>query len=482
MDTTTEAVPETDGGKPEPAGLRAWLRKPSTVLALRIILIVALAAVVWYLTDRYGEHHKLFDFRIYRKAVLFWLDGDNNLYNYTQADKTNNYLGFTYPPFGAFIMIPLAVLPYGLAKWSHLVVISAALGLMCYWTATPLARRFKQPAWFVLGLTVPLAFALEPIRESLSFGQVNHELAVLIIGDLLFLVHRRSKWGGVGIGLATAIKLTPGIFIIYLLLTRKWRAAITAMFTATAATVLTAGFDLRTSAKFWLVTFWDSSRVGILDQTSNTSINGMLLRFFDDRDPNYPQVFYLAMVAGVLGYGFYRAVRAHKLGDEITAMTIVGLVGVMVSPVSWIHHNFWIVPALVVLADVALRSGLWTRRFWCWTVVFMLFYWPFALTMSLRFAEVTTKHWLHGPLWWLGENSYVILSILLIVMLPIRRGTDTLDLARGNFWPRKPDWFARLPERWASRRAAPAERIGSGKGSGGAGTSGAGAEAAAESA
>ncbi|GLZ75728.1 membrane protein [Actinorhabdospora filicis] len=440
LDTTTKAAP---------TGPRAFLRRKGTVTALRIALIVLLMAAVWILADKFGEHHRLFDFRIYRKAVLFWLDGDNILYNYSQPDKINFNLGFTYPPFAALIMIPLAILPYGLAKWMHLTLMSAALAFMCYWVATPLARRFKQPAWFVCGIAVPLAFALEPIRESLSFGQINHELAILIIGDLLFLVRRGSKWGGVGVGLATAIKLTPGIFIVYLLVTKRWRAAITSMFAAIIATVLAAGFDLRSSAKFWLTTFWDSGRVGILDQTSNTSINGILLRWFNERDPNYPKAVFVLGVVLVIGFGLWRAVRAHKAGDEICAMTIVGLVGVMVSPVSWIHHNFWIVPALVVLADVALRSGLWTKRFWAWTGMFLLIYLPFALTMSLRYSEVTTKHWLHGPWWWLGENSYVLLSVLLIVMLPIRAGTDEVDLARGNFWPRWPLWLARLPQRRA---------------------------------
>ncbi|HEY1177321.1 MAG TPA: glycosyltransferase family 87 protein [Phytomonospora sp.] len=456
MDTTTKAEPGPDAGAgaTSKSGSRGLLGNPRAVFWLRVAAIVVLMALVWILADRFGEHHRLFDFRIYRKAVLFWLDGDNILYNYSQPDKTNYNLGFTYPPFAAVIMIPLAVLPYGLAKWSHLIVMSAALALMCYWVATPLARRLKQPAWFVCGLVVPLAFALEPIRESLSFGQVNHELAVLIIGDLLFLCRRNSKWAGIGIGLATAIKLTPGIFIIYLLLTKRWRPAFMSMFWATAATVLAAAFDLRSSVKFWLVTFWDSSRVGILDQTSNTSVNGMILRWFDQRDPNYPRWIYLVAVLLVVGYGMWRAVRAYRQGDEICALTIVGLVGVMVSPVSWIHHNFWIVPALVVLADVALRKDRWSKRFWAWTALFMVVYWSFALTLSLRFAEVTTKHWLHGPFWWIGENSYVILSLVLILALPIRRGTDELDLAKGNFWPRWPSRLASWPERRAAAKAA----------------------------
>ena len=50
-----------------------------------------------------------------------------------------------------------------------------------------------------------------------------------------------GAWAGVGIGLATSVKLTPALFILYLLVTRQWRAAMTAIGTTIG---VTAG-DLR---------------------------------------------------------------------------------------------------------------------------------------------------------------------------------------------------------------------------------------------
>ena len=81
----------------------------------------------------------------------------------------------------------------------------------------------------VAGVATAFAFTLEPFRQTLSFGQINIYLGLLVLVDLLVLGRRGSKWTGIGIGLATAIKLTPGIFIIYLLVVGRWRAAITAM-------------------------------------------------------------------------------------------------------------------------------------------------------------------------------------------------------------------------------------------------------------
>jgi len=36
-------------------------------------------------------------------------------------------------------------------------------------------------------------------------------------------------------------------------------------------------------------------------------------------------------------------------GDELAGLTIAGLVGVLVSPVSWVHHIVWVFPAMVIL-------------------------------------------------------------------------------------------------------------------------------------
>ena len=50
-------------------------------------------------------------------------------------------------------------------------------------------------------------------------------LVVLVGLDLLVLQPKNSKFTGIGIGLATAIKLTPAVYLIYLVVTKRWRAA-----------------------------------------------------------------------------------------------------------------------------------------------------------------------------------------------------------------------------------------------------------------
>ena len=40
--------------------------------------------------------------------------------------------------------------------------------------------------------------------------------------------------------------------------------------------------------------------------------------------------------------GVVRARRAVRVGDQVMALTLIGIVGLLVSPVSWIHHAIWV--------------------------------------------------------------------------------------------------------------------------------------------
>ena len=78
-----------------------------------------------------------------------------------------------------------------------------------WWLVDPIARRGGWTRWYALGLALCLAAAFEPVRETVNFGQVNMLLLFLVAVDLLLAAAGGNRWAGMGIGLATAIKLTP---------------------------------------------------------------------------------------------------------------------------------------------------------------------------------------------------------------------------------------------------------------------------------
>jgi alpha-1,2-mannosyltransferase len=327
--------------------VRWWDSLPRATRIVMVVLPVTLASfAAWAFGEGIGQQHHQFDLRLYYDAINFWQSG-HDLFSYSQPDPVNISLGFTYPPVAALLMSPMGLLSYSVVLAISLVAIIASAAVFVYLVLRERIRLPKPLMFAVAGVATAFAFTLEPFRQTLSFGQINIYLALLVAVDLLVLGRRGSKWTGVGIGLATAIKLTPGIFIIYLLVVGRWRAALTAIGTVVAANLVSALIAPAETWKYFTSLLWETSRVGFLDTTMNQSINGLLARLDAPLAP--ARLPWLILAAIVVVVGFWRARRAALGGDELAGLTIAGLVGVLVSPVSWVHHIIWVFPAMVIL-------------------------------------------------------------------------------------------------------------------------------------
>jgi alpha-1,2-mannosyltransferase len=377
---------------------------------------LALLAGIWLLAAWlhvwYGNRHRFYDLGIYADAMRWWAAG-HDLYSFTLQDNIQGQLGFTYPPFAALILYPLAWMPFGVAEVSYVVLTSAALVVTTYWLLAPVARRHGWPRWYAVLLALPLISWLEPVRETFTYGQINMLLVILVLIDLLFGVPRKARWTGVGIGLATAIKLTPAVFIAYLLVTRRWRAAATATATAAGATLLAAAIAPRDSWRFWTGAIWDTGHIGHLERTANQSLLGTLARLSLPAQPN--RLIWAVLALAVGGYGLWRARRAALAGDEVTGLTLAGLVSCVVSPITWTHHVYWFVPALIVLLDTGRRRHLGYAVLVYATVAFSVVSW-FEWGLSER-------RWGHGMPGFLITNWYVLLMLALLAVIPIRAVT-----------------------------------------------------------
>ena len=399
-----------------------------SALAWQVPALVVLAVAAFIAHYEYRLRNHFFDLMIYRDAMRWWAGG-HPLYDYTQPNATQGQLGYTYPPFAAVVMRPLAWLTPTATVWVYSVIAVACYAAAIWWLVRPIARRHGWPVWFTYGLALILATGLEPIRLSYDFGQINPLLWALIVFDLAVLLPRGSRFVGIGIGLATAIKLVPGVFIVYLLLTRRWRAAAVSAATAGLATVLTALFMPHESTAFWTDKLLHGAGVGQVAYPMNQSLEGLLARngLQDSR------VLWVVLAVVVIGYGLIRAARAGLAGDELTAMALTGFVGSLLSPISWVHHLFWFVPAILALVDTSMRpagtlSGLRHRpalvvaAFLTYaTVTFsMIQWWDFTLLRP------------GGAVGFVLSNWIVLLMLALMPLLPIqdRRSRGRVDVRR----------------------------------------------------
>jgi len=273
-------------------------------------------------------------------------------------------LHFTYTPMAAGLFAVLAVINVHIMKVLITAASVAVLVGALWLTWGGLGYRRSASRLSATLCVAAVALWLEPVWQTLSFGQVNLVLMFIIVADLGLPDSR--WWKGIGVGLAAGFKLTPLIFIPYLLLTRRFRAA--AVSAATFGLTIAVPLVVLPAASehYWLDgLFLSSSRIGNLQYVGNQSLNGALLRLFGSAAEAQP---YRLIAVGVVAIaGLLLATWASRRGQEMAGILICALTGLLVSPVSWSHHWVWVAPALVVLTDLATGARwLQTGRRWRW--------------------------------------------------------------------------------------------------------------------
>jgi alpha-1,2-mannosyltransferase len=289
----------------------------------RAVVAVSFAAVavVWWLLDRPLG----IDSAVYRAAGYAVAHGEPLYAPLSALPVWAPELPFTYPPFAAILFVPLAALPVQLC-WG-LVAVAAPFAMFL------VLREFTDRSWVLLA-----AFGLHPVWQSVGLGQLNLVLMALVVVDDLRL--RGSRYGGVLIGLAAAVKLVPLIFIGHLLLTGRRADALRAF--ATFAVATTLGFVLLPgdSVRYWTSAVYSGHFAEMKAWVGNQSWAGFLARTW----PQWPWL--LGFAVGCVVAAALLVRWRHRLGDDRGALLVTAGCALVVSPISWTHHWVWIVPAL----------------------------------------------------------------------------------------------------------------------------------------
>lgn len=350
-----------------------------------------------------ARSHRSFDVKVYRGAVSSWAHG-GDLYAFGLGSR---HLGFTYPPFAALCFLPMVLLPLAVVIALNKLAIVASVALVLRVVVARLPSVGHLPPWWLAAVLTPPVLLLQPVRDTLTFGQINIGLAALVTLDLL-LVERLNRWAGVGAGLAMALKLTPGLFLLLYLVAGSRRTARTAVLTFVAVTGLAAAVAPHTSWTFWTSTLYDSGRVGSYDSASNQSFAGVLARLSNS---GHVPALWLPLVV-VLAAGALWSARRLFLGDShLAAFTAVGLAAAVASPISWVHHLWWVAPALLLVLD----QGLQRRSWWRISLVAVL---ASVLASGLPDTmRARSGHHLDSFATVVGENVYGVTVLVLLALV-----------------------------------------------------------------
>jgi len=315
--------------------------------------------------DRFADLH------VYWGSARMFLAG-GSLYDFAAW----NGAPFTYPPFAGLLLAPLALLAENPLRilWT-----AATLGIVICLAALVQhadGLRLVKPAPRVPVVAL-LLFSSTPVSSNIRFGQVSVALVVLVLVDCLDVTPARYR--GVATGIAAAIKLTPMIFVAYWWFSGQRRTAVNAVAAFSTCTALAWLALPHESFRFWFTEIWNVDRVGHIATGGNQSLNAALLRLglSDSRRMVLAVVIGLAIVMVAM----VRASRAYRNREPFAAAVIIGAAGLVFSPVSWTHHQVWLllagllavggrrgtivwfglVTALMVLPIMALGAGLPTE-------------------------------------------------------------------------------------------------------------------------
>ena len=358
-----------------------------------------------------------------------------DLYNLTYQ---HTGLGFSYPPMAAAVFSVLSYLPLTVLKWAASAGSVAALTAVTWLTWGALGYPRSRARLGGALATAAVGIWAEPVQQTLSYGQVNLVLLLIIVADLTLPDHVR--WKGAGVGLAAGFKLTPLIFIPYLLLTRRFRAAGVALGTFLAMMAVSWAWLPAQSDRYWAgQLFMDADRLGNGAYVGNQSLRGLLLRLAVSG--HAAQAVWAVVVVIVGAGGLLLAVATTRRGREMAGILICALTGLLISPVSWSHHWVWAAPALVLAADSVVRATVaawsrWRRRAaWGSVLALLAVFWS-RLVWAVP-ARAVQGRGLSGP-WLLAGNLYVLaglaaLGLASVLMLyrrkPPEPGPDDLGSA-----------------------------------------------------
>lgn len=341
-----------------------------------------------------GRPVLLGDLHVYLVAVHALLHG-HSLYGVHPGERA----GFTYPPFAAVVLIPFTLISEATAQVVWTLLTLAAAGALCLVVARALPRRLG-PVPVVWPALTALLLAAKPVQSNLAFGQISMFLALGVVADLLA---RPRRGQGAVTGLCAAVKLTPLVFVPYLWLTGRRRAAGVAAGAFAAATVLAGLLAPRDSRTFWGGGVLHVTRGLPLAEGGNQSMYGVLLRA-GVHGATLGAV-WAALAAAVAVVGLRRARGAWQAGQPLLGLAIIGCVGILASPISWTHHEIWILlaaPAVFTAsaaADAVLAAVL-------------------VVPMVIGLPGV---HALGPPGRWLAANDRSVLALLVAAALPLRR-------------------------------------------------------------
>ena len=317
-------------------------------------VLTGVAIVIYALVLNQGIHQHQ-DFGAYLNAARAILQGQPLYAAFLHHPFPDATLrpAYIYPPSFALLIAPLGLLPEVTAAAIWMAVEQAALAV-----AIVVGLQWLRPTRWAVAAVLVATLSFYPLWVDVAQGQANLLVLLLVTIGIVGILRGRPPFG-TAIGIAAALKLTPLILVVWLLLDRRFRAA--AFVLGGFAIVTLAGALLRfqdTVAYFGQVLpalasgtafYANQSLAGVLDRTLSSNA-------YTQPWINLPWVSLLLITAAVIliSWWWWRT-RRHSAPSR--AVAFIPLVPLL-SSVTWTHHLVIVLP-LIWFSLVALGQREW---------------------------------------------------------------------------------------------------------------------------
>ncbi|MFE0028507.1 glycosyltransferase 87 family protein [Amycolatopsis sp. NPDC059021] len=396
--------------------------RPRSILILAVVPLAAMAYAIWGATH---DWHLGVDSAVYRAGALTLLHGDS-LYdaNTLLPEPSWALLPFTYPPAAAALFVPLAWFPVQIS-WGLLTVVTLLCLALCVRIAIGALPRPAEdgPRWWASPARSTIVFSLvflglEPVWRTIFLGQINIVLMALVMLDVLVIGARGSRWGGVLVGVAAAIKLTPIVFVGHLFITGRRKDAIRGFVTFVLLQGAMFLINPHDAAKYWTQTLPDTGRIGPVHWAGNQSLNALMNRATDLA----PWASKVALAIGFLLLipALWLVIRFHRRGQALASLLVTAFWILLISPISWTHHWVWVAPLTVLLVSRLPKTTpatAWKRWLGTFLAIFVFVSCVLLILPNGRNVE------LHWTVWQniLG-SAYILMPVVLAAALALRWG------------------------------------------------------------
>jgi alpha-1,2-mannosyltransferase len=183
----------------------------------------------------------------------------------------------------------------------------------------------------------------------LQLAQISPLLLLSVVGGLYFLHTRRPVAAGVALAFGTVLKLSPILFVLWLLARREYRAFAASLIAMTLLSLLTlAVTGAAPFERFFRHVLPILSQGTTFDY--NISIVAIAGWIFDLGSPRRPEflppdlrltlvklIFY-GLVLGVSGWALWRTQRAEAPARLSGEYALINMTLLLISPITWSHH------------------------------------------------------------------------------------------------------------------------------------------------